>query len=326
MRNSRNGNGRSGRSSRQFSDQNQNNEYRTGGSQSDYRGDRGDFDMRDQGRYSDQDYDQGSRGGQYQTDEGDYDRSMRSDYGNNSYTDNEGYDQGEYRGGWNQYSQGGNSYAQGNQYSRGGYDQDFGGSDWRRHQGAGAGAGRWSGQENSRGYGQGEGSRGMGGEGYGGMSGGLNRNSGFGNNESRRSDDTNRRGTSSFDTNRSGQWGSSVESMRGKGPKGYQRSDERLQEQVNDTLTDDHMLDASGIEVTVKNGEVTLSGTVDNREAKRRAEDLVEDISGVKNVENRIRVSADKSEERGTQDRNAQESDKSRSQNKSKAHQNAEVN
>lgn len=82
--------------------------------------------------------------------------------------------------------------------------------------------------------------------------------------------------------------------QRGKGPKGYQRSDDRIKEDINDRLTDDHHLDASEIEVHVANGEVKLSGTVENRESKRRAEDLVEAISGVSNVENSIRVKQDK--------------------------------
>jgi osmotically-inducible protein OsmY len=80
---------------------------------------------------------------------------------------------------------------------------------------------------------------------------------------------------------------------RGKGPKGYTRSDERIKEDVNDRLSDDNYVDASDIDVTVQNGEVTLSGTVRNRSEKRRAEDVVESISGVKNVENRIRISTD---------------------------------
>lgn len=78
---------------------------------------------------------------------------------------------------------------------------------------------------------------------------------------------------------------------RGKGPKGYKRSDERIKEDINDRLSDDHNLDASEIEVEVKNGEVTLSGSVSERSDKRRAEDVAEMISGVNNVENRIRIS-----------------------------------
>jgi len=77
---------------------------------------------------------------------------------------------------------------------------------------------------------------------------------------------------------------------RGKGPKGYGRSDERIREDINDRLSDHSYIDASEIEVTVKSGEVTLSGTVEDRISKRRAEDLAEEVSGVKNVENRLRI------------------------------------
>ncbi len=79
-------------------------------------------------------------------------------------------------------------------------------------------------------------------------------------------------------------------SHRGKGPKNYSRSDDRIKEDINDKLSDDPFIDASDIDVTVSNGEVTLTGTVDHRSTKRRAEDLAEAVSGVKNVENRIRV------------------------------------
>lgn len=77
---------------------------------------------------------------------------------------------------------------------------------------------------------------------------------------------------------------------RGRGPKNYTRSDERITEDINDRLSDDPFIDASDIEVVVNNGEVTLSGHVDHRSSKRRAEDLAESVSGVRNVENRIRV------------------------------------
>lgn len=77
---------------------------------------------------------------------------------------------------------------------------------------------------------------------------------------------------------------------RGRGPKGYTRSDERIRDDINDRLSDDSFLDATEIEVHVAEGEVTLTGTVDNRLDKRRAEDLAEQISGVKNVQNQLRV------------------------------------
>ncbi len=89
-------------------------------------------------------------------------------------------------------------------------------------------------------------------------------------------------------------------SMAGRGPKGYTRSDDRIREDVCDCLTDDPYLDASSVEVQVRNGEVTLGGTVDSREAKRHAEDLAECVSGVKNVQNILRVQAGREAGAGT--------------------------
>jgi osmotically-inducible protein OsmY len=76
----------------------------------------------------------------------------------------------------------------------------------------------------------------------------------------------------------------------GRGPQGYKRTDERIEEDVNEALTMDGDLDAVNIEVKVQAGVVTLTGTVESRQAKRDAEDLAEDVFGVKDVENRIRV------------------------------------
>ncbi|HZH51967.1 MAG TPA: BON domain-containing protein [Microvirga sp.] len=81
-----------------------------------------------------------------------------------------------------------------------------------------------------------------------------------------------------------------AESHRGRGPKGYQRSDERIRDDVSDRLTDDPHIDASDIEVTVSNREVTLSGTVNSRFEKRHAEDIAESVSGVTHVQNNLRV------------------------------------
>jgi len=76
----------------------------------------------------------------------------------------------------------------------------------------------------------------------------------------------------------------------GRGPKGYRRSDERIRESVSEALARDGDLDASEIEVTVQEGEVTLEGTVPNRWSKRLAEDLTQDMPGVKELHNRLRV------------------------------------
>ena len=48
---------------------------------------------------------------------------------------------------------------------------------------------------------------------------------------------------------------------RGKGPSGYQRSDERIREIVCEVLTDDDRIDATHLEVTVKNGDFAISQT-----------------------------------------------------------------
>ncbi|HSU04658.1 MAG TPA: BON domain-containing protein [Acetobacteraceae bacterium] len=77
---------------------------------------------------------------------------------------------------------------------------------------------------------------------------------------------------------------------RGHGPRGYTRSDDRIREDVSDRLTDNPILDATEIEVAVSSGEVTLSGHVDSRYSKRLAEDIAEDVSGVRHVQNNLRV------------------------------------
>lgn len=93
-------------------------------------------------------------------------------------------------------------------------------------------------------------------------------------------------GDSGFSSNRSGQ----SLGFRGKGPKGYKRSDERLQEDISERLMDDDAIDASEVSVQCKDGMVTLEGAVPERRVKHRIEDLVERCHGVKDIENRITV------------------------------------
>ncbi|WP_052101245.1 BON domain-containing protein [Novilysobacter arseniciresistens] len=76
----------------------------------------------------------------------------------------------------------------------------------------------------------------------------------------------------------------------GVGPRNYTRSDERITEDLCERLTHDHDIDASDIEVKVANGTATLEGTVSQRWMKHRAEDLADNCSGVRSVDNRIRV------------------------------------
>jgi osmotically-inducible protein OsmY len=81
---------------------------------------------------------------------------------------------------------------------------------------------------------------------------------------------------------------------RGVGPRGAARRDSRILDDVNDRLTEDDWLDATDIEANVDAGEVTLSGSVDSREAKRRAEDIAASVSGVREVFNRLRIQSDR--------------------------------
>ena len=76
----------------------------------------------------------------------------------------------------------------------------------------------------------------------------------------------------------------------GRGPRGYQRCDERICEEVSELLTDDDRIDARGLEVAVTGAEVTLTGTVESRRMKRHADDLAESVRGVRDVHNQLRV------------------------------------
>ncbi|RDZ29703.1 BON domain-containing protein [Lysobacter silvisoli] len=77
---------------------------------------------------------------------------------------------------------------------------------------------------------------------------------------------------------------------RGRGPRSYTRSDERIAEDLNERLTEDDLLDASDIEVRCSEGKIVLEGEVSDRWMKHRAEDIADACSGVKDVDNRIRV------------------------------------
>lgn len=80
------------------------------------------------------------------------------------------------------------------------------------------------------------------------------------------------------------------QSFRGRGPKGYSRTDERIREDLSDRLMDDPLVDASEITVHVSQGEITLEGSVETRRQKHRADDIAEQVRGVIDVHNRLRV------------------------------------
>ena len=76
----------------------------------------------------------------------------------------------------------------------------------------------------------------------------------------------------------------------GRGPQGYQRSADSIREEICERLTRHGQVDASGIRVTVENGEAILEGTVSTRREKRLAEDILENISGIRDIHNRLRI------------------------------------
>lgn len=75
---------------------------------------------------------------------------------------------------------------------------------------------------------------------------------------------------------------------RGKGPKGYKRPDERIYEDVCEAITAHPEIDASEMQVEVKDGVVFFTGSVESRLVKKMAEDLIEHISGVRDVRNEL--------------------------------------
>jgi len=110
------------------------------------------------------------------------------------------------------------------------------------------------------------------------------------------SGDRHREPDDDFRSSRSGTGWSRTEAWNGsgpfvgRGPRHYRRSDERIREDVCERLTQDGYLDASDIEVDVRDAEVILRGSVDSRRSKRRAEDMAEDVFGVRDVRNELRA------------------------------------
>lgn len=86
-------------------------------------------------------------------------------------------------------------------------------------------------------------------------------------------------------------------SHRGRGPKGYQRSDELLLELICERLTDDPFIDARNVSVEVRSAEVTLRGTVETRAEKYAIEDIVADTAGVAEIHNQLGVGQHPQEE-----------------------------
>lgn len=86
---------------------------------------------------------------------------------------------------------------------------------------------------------------------------------------------------------------------RGKGPRGYVRPDKNIYEDVCEMLSLSSEVDASDIEVKVENGIVFLNGTVADRYTKRMAELEIDNVSGVKDVQNMLSFKRSEDSSRG---------------------------
>ena len=227
----------------------------------------GDYDRgADSGQRRDTSEESGSTGryaGYGSFGQGDYSRSSRGNTGQDRYGQS-GYGQGGY--GQGNYGQPNYSYGQPS------HGQDFGSSGTSNYGRSNFGSGQSErGSENSRmGSSSGVGYRGYGGEGSYGSQSGWREPSGEGQ----------QYGSSS---------GYSQGQHRGKGPKNYQRSDERVKEMLCERLHDDPEIDASEVTVSVQGGTITLEGTVDSRRTKNAIEDVAEQI-GSQDVQNNLRV------------------------------------
>lgn len=78
--------------------------------------------------------------------------------------------------------------------------------------------------------------------------------------------------------------------FHGKGPKNWIRSDARIHDEVCELLAEHPEIDATEIDVVVKDGEVTLEGSVGDRRTKRLAETVLDEVLGLHDVHNRLRV------------------------------------
>jgi osmotically-inducible protein OsmY len=89
-------------------------------------------------------------------------------------------------------------------------------------------------------------------------------------------------------------WGSSptrqADDHRGKGPRHVRRPDQRIREDLCERLTEDPAVDARDIEVDCRDGVVVLSGEVETRREKHRAEDVADHCPGVVDIDNRLKV------------------------------------
>lgn len=77
---------------------------------------------------------------------------------------------------------------------------------------------------------------------------------------------------------------------RGRGPKGWMLSDEKLKERVCEVLYHSYEVDPSEMEVTVEDRTVYLKGKIKSEGMRTVAEDLVASIPGVEDVFTQLKI------------------------------------
>ncbi len=80
---------------------------------------------------------------------------------------------------------------------------------------------------------------------------------------------------------------------RSASPRSFQPSDQTIREEVCEILLHAPEIDASELEVFVLDGEVRLIGTIENRRMKKLAERLIENLNGVFDVHNELKLRVD---------------------------------
>jgi len=69
-----------------------------------------------------------------------------------------------------------------------------------------------------------------------------------------------------------------------------QVSDDKIYDQVRQKLANDPDVKGGGFDVTVKDGVVTLKGTVNDKNAREKAERLTKKVKGVTKVDNQLKI------------------------------------
>ncbi len=73
-------------------------------------------------------------------------------------------------------------------------------------------------------------------------------------------------------------------------PEAGRRSDERVLRDILESLAENDAIRSGEIDIVVRDGEVTLTGTVADRATRKQAEVCVASVAGVRDVTNQLRI------------------------------------